>query len=348
MSKRTPFPYAGRSAIDGGGATPAPTGLVAFGLNGQALLAWDAQAGVTFNLYRGTTPGGESGTAVATGLTGTSHTDPALSANQYYWTLKAVSGSGISDPSNEATSIVIPTGVQASLFIAYQRYAGLLWQDAGKTVPAVANNDPVRVATCPFTAVDFTATSAGTRPLLTDTGSGTWGLTFDGVDDFLTLGLASGIFDSTTSDNWSVLTAVNPASFSGGRSFIQARDTNTGRYGSVGIHFDGITSHVMYSEFSGTPNLVGSTNLVAATAYVLDWENSSADFTEFVNGNSDSTGAQGTGGATSSTDLYIGGRQYPGNLDPFSGVIYGLINYSPRLSSGNAIIVRNALRLIHP
>lgn len=100
------------------------------------------------------------------------------------------------------------SGLAPSLSVALQRSRGLLWQDTGKTVVAVAATDPVRVATCPWTGVDYTAPSDAARPLLYDEGSGKWSLSFDGVDDRMT---ASGGPTSATARTsaWSVLTPAS-------------------------------------------------------------------------------------------------------------------------------------------
>ena len=77
------------------------------------------------------------------------------------------------------------TGLAPTLLPALSRTQGKLWQDSAKTVPATAAGDPVRVATCPFLGVDYTAPSDAARPLLWDEGGGLWSLLFDGVDDAL-------------------------------------------------------------------------------------------------------------------------------------------------------------------
>jgi hypothetical protein len=69
--------------------------------------------------------------------------------------------------------------------VALSRDRGRLWQDARKTVPAKAVNDPIRVATCPFTGQDWVALTNGQRPLLVNPSAGKWALSFDGVDDQL-------------------------------------------------------------------------------------------------------------------------------------------------------------------
>lgn len=87
-------------------------------------------------------------------------------------------------------------GLAPSLSVALQRTLGLLWQDSGKTIAATADGDPVRVATCPWTGEDYTASSDASRPLLWEEGGGKWSLYFDGIDDML-LGTASPVGATT-------------------------------------------------------------------------------------------------------------------------------------------------------
>lgn len=88
------------------------------------------------------------------------------------------SGSGVFDPSSQ------PWFVPSPFSFASLRGSGKLWQDSAKTVPAVADEDPVRVAVCG--TVDYAAPSDAARPLLFDEGEGKWSLSFDGVDDEMT------------------------------------------------------------------------------------------------------------------------------------------------------------------
>jgi hypothetical protein len=82
----------------------APAGLAASGGSTQVSLSWTASSGATsYNVYRGTTAGGESATAIATGVTGTSYTNTGLTnGTTYYYTVKAVNTAGTSGASNEA------------------------------------------------------------------------------------------------------------------------------------------------------------------------------------------------------------------------------------------------------
>jgi len=84
----------------------APTDLNATPGGTQVSLSWTASAGATsYNIYRGTTAGGESGTPIATGVTGTTYTNTGLTNGQiYYYKVKAINASGTSGYSNEASA----------------------------------------------------------------------------------------------------------------------------------------------------------------------------------------------------------------------------------------------------
>lgn len=102
---------------EGGSAPAAPTGLSATAGNTQVSLSWTGSSGATsYNLYRGTTAGGESTTPVATGITATSYTNTGLTNGAtYYYKVKAVNSSGASAYSNEASATpTAPAGVPAA------------------------------------------------------------------------------------------------------------------------------------------------------------------------------------------------------------------------------------------
>jgi hypothetical protein len=84
----------------------APTGLSAMAGNATVALSWSASSGATsYNVYRGTTPGGESATALATGITTTTYTDStAVNNTTYYYKVAAVNEAGTSPMSNEASA----------------------------------------------------------------------------------------------------------------------------------------------------------------------------------------------------------------------------------------------------
>jgi fibronectin type 3 domain-containing protein len=87
---------------------PAPTGLTA-GLTGQQIsLNWTASARTTsYDVYRGTSSGGETSTPIATGVTTTSFVDATpLPGNTYFYYVTAENIAGQSAASNEASAML--------------------------------------------------------------------------------------------------------------------------------------------------------------------------------------------------------------------------------------------------
>jgi len=84
----------------------APTGLTPTAGNATVSLSWTASSGAaTYNVYRGTSAGGESGTAIVTGLTATTYSNSGLTnGTKYYYEVKAVNAAGTSAASNEASA----------------------------------------------------------------------------------------------------------------------------------------------------------------------------------------------------------------------------------------------------
>lgn len=98
-----------------GSALPAPANLTATyqtSPSSSIALSWTAASGAsTYNVYRGTTAGGESATPYASGLTGTTYTDASVSSSTtYYYYVVAVSGSSTSSHSTEASATVGSSG----------------------------------------------------------------------------------------------------------------------------------------------------------------------------------------------------------------------------------------------
>ena len=96
----------GTASIDGATNCMAPTSPAATALIGQIALTWTSVAGATsYNIYRGTTPGGESTTPIAMGVFGTGYIDPGLSpGTTYYYTVRAVNSAGVSAASTETSA----------------------------------------------------------------------------------------------------------------------------------------------------------------------------------------------------------------------------------------------------
>lgn len=84
-----------------------PTRLAAAGGNTLVKLQWNAATAATsYNIFMGTTPGGESSTPVRTGITGTTAVIGGLTnKTRYYFTVVAVNGAGTSPASSEVSAI---------------------------------------------------------------------------------------------------------------------------------------------------------------------------------------------------------------------------------------------------
>jgi fibronectin type 3 domain-containing protein len=105
-------------------APSTPTGVTATAGAGKVSLSWTASSGATsYNVYRGTSSGGEGTTAYASGLTGTSYTDTSVTAGTtYYYKVAAVNSAGTSAQSSEVSATptsgvtvpAAPTGVTAT------------------------------------------------------------------------------------------------------------------------------------------------------------------------------------------------------------------------------------------
>ena len=100
------------------GTAPAtPTALTAAAGNTTVALSWTASSGstpITYNVFRGTTAGGESATAVATGITATNFTDTGLAnGTKFFYVVSATNSIGSSAKSNEVSAT--PSNATAAL-----------------------------------------------------------------------------------------------------------------------------------------------------------------------------------------------------------------------------------------
>jgi fibronectin type 3 domain-containing protein len=106
------------TAIDGGGSSgasseasgtvlaSAPTGLTATGSNGTVALSWNASAGAaSYDIYEGSSAGGEGSAPTLTLVTGTSASISSLTNGKtYFFKVAAVDAGGVSATSTEASA----------------------------------------------------------------------------------------------------------------------------------------------------------------------------------------------------------------------------------------------------
>jgi predicted phage tail protein len=125
-------------------APSAPLTLTASSGNATASLSWTAPTStggspiIGYNVYRGATAGGESGTALATGVLGTSFTDTTVAnGSTYYYKVAAVNTAGISALSNEASA-----APQAAPTAGFVRRVGSGTATGSRTTTALAVGAP--------------------------------------------------------------------------------------------------------------------------------------------------------------------------------------------------------------
>jgi fibronectin type 3 domain-containing protein len=121
-------------------APSAPTGVVATPGNGSVSLTWTASAGATsYDVYRGTTAGGEGATPVGTGTTASFSDTGLTNGTTYYYKVTAVDSVGASPASGEvnatpSTAGAPPPGVPFGVVITPQ--AGHILLQWGKETGA--------------------------------------------------------------------------------------------------------------------------------------------------------------------------------------------------------------------
>ena len=159
-------------------APSAPQSLAATAGSGSVSLSWAAPSSnggspVTgYDIYRGTSAGGESATPIAGNVATTSYTDTGATNGTYYYTVAAVNAVGVSPQSNEASATpqqpatppAAPTGLTATA--AGPGQVNLSWTAA---VPGTApvtgyqiSRGGTQIATSTGTSYSDTTVSAST------------------------------------------------------------------------------------------------------------------------------------------------------------------------------------------
>jgi hypothetical protein len=100
---------------------PTPANLRTVSDNASTMLLWNLTPNASsYNVYRGTTPGGEGGTPIATGITALSYTDTGLTnGTTYYYKVAGVNSVGVSTQSNEASTTPLTVYIVDDASAAY-------------------------------------------------------------------------------------------------------------------------------------------------------------------------------------------------------------------------------------
>jgi len=123
-----------------------PRNLTATANGDQVNLAWTGGVATSsYNIYRGTSPGGESSTPYVTGLTAASYQDTAVtSGTLYYYTVVGVNTNGTSVPSTEAKAR--PVLAMASLLTTdtttHGEWKGVHGSDGYNVISDTSSNNP--------------------------------------------------------------------------------------------------------------------------------------------------------------------------------------------------------------
>jgi len=145
----------------------APTGLSAKAGDAAVALSWTASVGATsYKVYRGAKSGGESATAIATGVTSTSYSNTKLTnGTKYFYKVAAVNSLGTSPLSNEASATpelakpTISSFTASPASIASGSSITLSWKTVGAASIAITPGTFTSTAASGSTSVSPTATT---------------------------------------------------------------------------------------------------------------------------------------------------------------------------------------------
>jgi fibronectin type 3 domain-containing protein len=222
----------------------APLTLTASSGNATAGLSWSVPASnggspiTGYNVFRGTSAGGESATAVATNVTVTSFTDTALTnAATYYYKVVAVNAAGTSAQSNEASATP-----QAASTAGFVRRVGSATATGSRTSTALAIGAPgVAAGHTLVVSLLLSSTSSTTGAVtVTDTAGNTYTVARD-------------VNDGSAGDRTVTLVAL-------GVKQLAAGATITATYPSSA------ETHLSADEFAGVSAIDTSAGATASTA----------------------------------------------------------------------------------
>lgn len=231
---------------------------------------------------------------------------------------------------------LVGAGLGACLLPADSRRLGLLYQDAAKTIRAAADGDPVRVATCPYTGLDWTAPSDSSRPVLhTDGTAGHWWLSFDGVDDVMGLAARVGgppftlAFAGRPTSLSGTPTAVGPEGF----GYTQYRINSDGR-------------QMLFAANNGAGILFGTGVVAAGADHVWAATLDGTNLAYYLGGAADGGGTFTVLGAGKGPKA-AGGR-LDSTAEIWTGRLYGVVTADVVLSASNLALVNTYLAGLMP
>ncbi len=163
----------GIEILGAGGAPAAPTSLTPSESNSQVVLTWSASTGAaSYAVYRGTASGGESATAIATGVTTTTYTNTGLTdGTTYFYEVAGVNSYGTGAKSAEVSSTpsaafieINAGGVGTGSWLADTDYSGggeVAWSNAVTTNLLTGTIPPQAILQCDRENTSLTYTIPG-------------------------------------------------------------------------------------------------------------------------------------------------------------------------------------------
>ncbi|HEX4793260.1 MAG TPA: SdrD B-like domain-containing protein [Humisphaera sp.] len=299
----------------------APTGVTAIPTSGQITLNWNAVANAaSYSIYRGTAPGAELPTPIATGLTNPNFNDAPLTNGQiYYYFVTASDAEGESPHSDEvsATAGVPVTATGASL---------ILMIDAdGHRLDVTTDGTTNKYFLSQIGAITINGANTGSTLTIDETGGAVPSLRYvggAGTDQVNILGAGAG--DSLALAGSSI--TFGPATFSL-QNVEGVTYTDNGGNNTVS----------MAGSIPLTLNMgIGSDTLTVAAGSnaIVNFGASNGDLT--INGNGNTLLIIGTGNPTI---VFASDKSGGGSTGSIAGTVFNDTNANGRQDSGEAGIV---------
>lgn len=221
-----------------------------------------------------------------------------------------------------------------------------IFKDAGTTPPA--NDDTVEQWN--DLSGNWNATATDKPTYKTNVVNGLPAVLFNGTSNYMTLGTSPTIMADNASDSCSFFFVGYSTDATLTRQMLFSRDDNAlGRWGNFRVSPTGGTNRISMELSGQTQTVEGATALPTNAARQIDWqvtaEPNAGDLDFFLSGSSDANGScNNYSGQAATGAVYIGGRSYAANLDPWKGYVCEILFFQGRLSSEDAALVRDYLK----